>query len=212
VKTSAWRWLLLLVIPGCILVQPLDEAKPEGSAGSGNSSGKSSQAGAGHASGSPGAGGSGNKAGAGPLPAAGAANGGAASGADYSLFVGTWVISGGKVTSSCEGADPTTDDVTPGGQDTIGLGTLSDLIFGVGSECEILADVANRTASLNPATLPCSFSDATYDYYSTFESFEFVVASDGLTAKANVSTSVLAVDFSATTVACDIKQTLDYKR
>ena len=67
-KIAAFRWFVLLLIPGCLLVQPLDEPKPDGedsgSAGSGNSSGKPAQAGSSshagaHSGGSPAASGSG---------------------------------------------------------------------------------------------------------------------------------------------------------
>jgi len=74
VKITDFRWLVLLSIPGCLLVQPLDDAKPadESSAGSGNSSGKPSHAGNGSAghntAGSGPAGGTGNAAGSGPSP------------------------------------------------------------------------------------------------------------------------------------------------
>jgi len=77
VKTTSWLGLALLLVPGCLLVQPLDDAKPAagGAAGSGNSSGKPSHAGsAGHnnAGSGPAAGGSGNSAGASPVPPGGA--------------------------------------------------------------------------------------------------------------------------------------------
>src|SRR4051794_12424799 len=97
-KAIGGCWLALLVIPGCLLVQPLDEAKPDqqDSAGSG---GKASHAGSAgqHTGGSPAAGGAGNKAGSGPGAAGGSAgaahggasNGGAPSGVDFSLFTGT---------------------------------------------------------------------------------------------------------------------------
>jgi hypothetical protein len=62
-KTTAFRWLVLLLIPGCILVQPLDEAKSDsgGVAGRGNSSGGASSkaGGANNSSGAPSRAGSG---------------------------------------------------------------------------------------------------------------------------------------------------------
>ncbi len=127
-----------------------------------------------------------------------------------SLALGT--ITSGKSTTSCDGGTPQTVDATAGGQDTVGLGTTSDLIFDPGSSCEILADVDDRTASLNQDTLPCSYSDATTDYYAIFDSFDFTVSGNGQTAKANISTSVLATDANDNLHSCEVTQALNYER
>jgi len=81
VKTTSFRWLVLLAVPGCIVVQPLDDPKPadEDSAGGG----KPAQAGSGNGSAGhntagsgPAAGGSGNTAGSGNVPPGGAPSSG----------------------------------------------------------------------------------------------------------------------------------------
>ncbi|HEY0468314.1 MAG TPA: hypothetical protein VGC79_29155 [Polyangiaceae bacterium] len=223
-KTTAWRWLILLLIPGCLLVQPLDEAKPDdddsASAAAGKpslagSAGKASQAGSAgqHSGGSgPGAGGTGNRAGSGPLPTAGAANGGAPSGVDFSLFLGDWTVNGGKNTVSCDGSTPQTSPIAGGDVDNFGLGTISDLIFGPDAECQILADVNDRTASLNPATPNCQTADADYDYVLYVDDFQFVVSRDGKTAKASMTSVVYVYDISGNVSICDSDYTWDYAR
>ncbi|HYQ30671.1 MAG TPA: hypothetical protein VER04_25745 [Polyangiaceae bacterium] len=211
-KTSRWGWLALLLLPGCLLVQPLDEAKPasEDNAGSG---GKAS-GNAGQHSGGSGAStaGTGNRAGSGSMPTSGAANGGAGSGVDFSLFTGTWTISAGKGTVTCDEGTPTTDTVDPGGTTSVGPGTVSDLIFDPGADCEILADVSNRTASLNSATSECYSSDSTYDYESYVESFEFVVSGDGKTAKATMTSTVYVTDADGAISICETDYSWDYER
>jgi len=221
VKTTAWSWLGLLLIPGCLLVQPLDEAKPEdgGSAGNGSgggpskagSSGSTSKAGSGNAGrggGAPNGGATSGNAGRG-----GGANGGAANGVDFSLFTGTWTVTSGETTTFCDGVDPTTEEVTPGGKDTVGLGTTSDLIFGPGSNCEILADVDDRNASLNSDTKPCSETDGTYNYYLTVDAFHFTVSGDGQTAEAGMITTVLTTDANDNLLlSCEVQTTWSYER
>ncbi len=117
---KAWAALgcvLLTVLPSCLLVQPLDDAKPaDGSAGSGNA-------------------GTGN-AGTGNVP----------NEVDFSLFTGTWIIKSGEITTTC-GAQMTTDQATPGDTSELGLGTTSDLILDPGTLCPILLDVDDRTAT-----------------------------------------------------------------
>ena len=212
-KAIAWSWLALLAIPGCLLVQPLDDAKPidEDIAGS---AGKPAQAGgAGRpAGGNPGTGGTGNKAGAGPVPPGGSGNGGAPNGVDFSDFTGTWTVTGGKRITTCDGAAPQTDAVTPGGTDTIGLGTISDLIFGPDTACEILADVDDRSATLNSATSDCSYSDDDGEYQLSFDDFEFTVSGDGKTAELAMSTSVLYTDLNDEAHLCYVDSSLDYER
>jgi len=223
-KTIGFRWLVLLAIPGCLLVQPLDDVQEH--AGSAGSSGKPSSAGSagkpGGGSG-PGAAGAGNNAGSGDTthagsgnaPPGGAANGGGSGGLDLSLFTGNWIITGGKNTVSCGGDTPTSETIAGGDRVPVGLGTISDLVFDRGTDCEILADVtADRTATLNPATLGCTSSDPDtgYDYDSVFLSFDFVVASDGKTAVSKMSAQVLVSDASGVLAACDSDTELQYKR
>ena len=216
-KTTAWRWLVLLLIPGCILVQPLDEAKPADSDDS--SSGGPAKAGSGNGSGgAPSKAGSGNsgapaKAGSGNAGRAGSSAGGAPSGVDFSLFTGNWKLVGGTITTTCEGSAPSTAPAETGTVDKVGLGTTSDLIFGPGANCEILADVEDRSAFLNSGTLPCSESDGTYNYYSTTDYFEFAVSDDEQTAGAAITTSVVVTDLSDNPLRnCQLEQSLDYQR
>ncbi len=213
-RANCWRWLVLLLVPGCLLVQPLDEAKSDndGSAGSGKPSAGNGSAGHNSAgSGSP-AGGSKNNAGSGPVAPGGSANGGAPSGVDFSLFLGTWTVVSGKNTVSCDRSSPTTTNATPGSTDSFELGTTSDLTISIGGGCEVLADVNDRTASLNPATSDCVTSDANYLYDLTVDAFEFVVSGNGQTAKASMDTTVVVLDANGNISNCDSDYTWDYKR
>jgi len=217
-RTTALAFLALLAIPGCLLVQPLDDAKPEdgNSAGSTGhtSGGNQNSGGAGNKAGSGpvGSSGAGNKAGSGPIGSAGGANGGAPSGVDFSLFTGSWTVTGGENTVTCSDGVPTTTSEAPGGVDTFGLGTVSDLILNPGATCELWADVDDHTASLNPSTPNCTTSDANYDYELYFESFDFVVSADGQTATATLTTSTLVSDSSGAVDICDSEHTWNYER
>lgn len=217
-NVARWIWLPLLVVPGCLLVQPLDDVK----AGDDDSV-PSAHAGMGqHAGGNgPGAGGAGNKAGSGPVASGGSgatggsgpvASGGAGNAGAFSLFLGEWTISNGTQTTSCDGGTPTTSTVSPGGTDTFGVGTLSDLILDPGTSCEILVDVDGRTASLNPATLDCTTSDANYDYDLFVESYDFTVSSDGKTAKASMTATVYLTDANSNESVCTTDTSWDYER
>jgi len=209
-KANAWGWLALLLIPGCLLVQPLDEAKPDAEGSSGGAGKPSSQAGSGGkltgGSGS-GSGGSGNRGGSGSLPPGGAANGGAPSGVDFSLFTGTWISTDGSTTISCDGGTPQTTPVDVGTSDTVVLGTVSDLIFGPGNDCEILADVSDRVATLNDATTECNFSDADYAYGQTVDTFQFAVSGDGRTAVSRLTTTVYVYDLVGTYLSTCLSDT-----
>jgi len=213
-KAFAWRWLALLAIPGCVLVQPLDEAKPADSdnAGSGNGSSHAGSSNAGSASG--GRSGGPAKAGSGNAgsSASGGADGGAPSGVDFSLFTGTWTIVDGKNTTTCDSGASKTSNVDPGGQDTFGLGTITDLILDPGTTCEVLADVDDHRAFLNSNTAACSYSDASYDYDLFFDAFEFIVSSDGKTAKASMTAYITATDASGNMSDCKSDTTWNYKR
>ena len=215
-KTKAWGWLVLLLIPGCLLVQPLDEAKPDAEGSAGGAGKASAQAGSGgkQAGGSgSGTAGSGNRGGSGPVSTGGSANGGAPSGVDFSLFTGTWTSTDGSSTISCDGGTPTTTPVDIGTSDTVELGTVSDLIFGPGNDCEILADVADRVASLNDATAECSFSDADYAYDQTVDSFQFAVSGNGRTAISHLTATVYVYDLVGNPVSvCDTDTTTEFSR
>jgi len=214
-RAAAWGILIWLTLPGCLLVQPLDEAKPEADGGSNGKAGSGP-----HSGGSgPSAAGSGNQAGSGPAAGGsgpgdqgGGSNGGGANGPDFSLFTGTWTVKSGETTTSCDGSTPTTTAATPGATDTFGLGTISDLILNPGTACEILADVSDDTASLNLATPECTFSQDGYQYDVLVDSFDFQVDSDGNTATATMSTDTIVTDANDNSSNCTTYSTWDYER
>jgi hypothetical protein len=209
VKSSVWPWVLLLLLPGCVLVAPLDEAKPSDGSDAGSGGRPAGTAGS---SGSPAKAGSGNAGRGGGAPNGGAANGGAPNGGAFSLFLGTWTIADGKNTTTCDPGTTETSDVEPGLQDTFGRGTITDLIFDPGTACEILADVNDHTAFLNSNTEGCSYSDDTFVYDLYFDAFEFVVSSDGQTAKASMTAYIQATDADNNTSYCQSDTTWNYER
>jgi hypothetical protein len=215
VKTTALRWLALLLIPGCILVQPLDAAKPDDD-DSGASGGPAKAGSANGSSGAPAKAGAGNAGRAGGATS-GAPNGGGSGAVDFTLFTGDWTLSGGTITTRCQGAATKTTDADTGGVDTVGLGTdsgaPSDLVFGPGSSCEIWADVDDRDAYLNPATPACSDNDGVYQYYLTTDDFDFKVSADDQTATADINTTVLTTELSTNyQFTCTVEQNLKYQR
>ena len=105
------------------------------------------------------------------------------------------------------------DPLTIGTSDTVVLGTVSDLIFGPGNDCEILADVADRVASLNDATAECSFSDDDYAYDQTVDNFQFAVSGNGRTAISRLTTTVYVYDLVGNPVSvCDSDTTTEFSR
>jgi hypothetical protein len=190
-KALAWSWLALLALPSCLLIQPLDDAKPENTGGS---SGKAGQ----HAGGGPSAGGSGNKGGSGPsggsgpVPPGGAPNsGGSPNGVDFSLFLGEWTMTSGEYSRLCDGeTTPTTGTLTPGEVDTFVLGTQasqSDLIFDLeGTDvCDIAANVDDRNAyGTGEQSCTVDEADGTTTYLG-YNYFEFAVSGDGQSALSN---------------------------
>jgi hypothetical protein len=218
-RTSAWRFLFLLALPGCLLVQPLDDVS-SGSAGSGGKASSAGSAGTPSGGGGPSAGGAGNQAGSSSapggsssIPPGSAGDAGASSGnADLSLFLGTWTVTGGKNTTACDSDPAKTTNVMAGGTDTFGPGTLSDLILNPGSDCEILTDVNDHTASLNPLTLDCTTTDANLEYDLYILTYDFVVADDGQTAQAHMTASILVSDGVGGLSVCDSDTTWNYKR
>ncbi len=188
-KVSAWAWLGVLALPGCLLIQPLDKAKPNDDSGS---SGKAGQ----HAGGSgPSAGGAGNKAGSGPsggsgpVPPGGADNGGGTGGVDFSLFLGGWTLISGNYARKCASeTSTTTGTIAPGEVDTFVLGTResqTDLIFDVeGTEvCDVFANVDDRNA-YGTGDQACTVDQADGSTtYLTYGYFEFAVSDDGQSAQ-----------------------------
>lgn len=216
----AWRCLILaglpvcLLVPGCLLVQPLDEAKTntEANAGSGNtSSGDSgattSRAGSSGSAGRAPTGSSGSPA----SGAGGGANGGAPSEVDFSLFTGTWTITSGSKGTDC-GAGLIAEAVPAGGIDEFTLGTTSDLILDASTDCPLLVDVDNRTATGQGAQ-HCTYSGADgYDYDIAVQAYTFEVLGDG-TANSTLSTVSLVTDPSTnTTATCTGDATFNYQR
>jgi hypothetical protein len=197
-KVSAWAWLGLLALPGCLLIQPLDDAKPNQE--SGGSSGKAGQ----HAGGSgPGAGGAGNKAGSGPsggsdpIPAGGTDDSGGTGGVDFSLFLGRWTLISGTYARKCASeTTSTTGTINPGEVDTFVPGTedsQSDLIFDVeGTDvCNVFANVDDRSA-YGTGDQACTVDEADGSTtYLTYNYFEFAVSADGQSALSTWDVSAL---------------------
>jgi len=212
-KAVAWRWLALLLVPGCVLVQPLDEAKPDddtsipagsGSGGKTGSSGGPSKAGSGSA---------GRTGSSGAPSSAGAPSGnGGGAGVDFSLFTGDWTVTGGENTTSCDPGTTQTAPIDTGGTTTFGLGTTSDLILDPGTTCEILVDVDDRTAALNSGTGSCSYSDSMYSYYVEYDSYEFTVSGDGKTANASMVAYIEVSDANDNASYCHSTTTWKYAR
>jgi hypothetical protein len=214
-KGSAWAWLGVLVLPGCLLIQPLDEAKPdEGSGGSG----KAGQ----HAGGSgPSAGGAGNKAGSGPsggsspVPSGGADNNGGSAGVDFSLFLGGWTLVSGNYSRKCESeTSTTTGTINPGEVDTFVPGTResnTDLIFDVeGTDvCNVFANVDDRSA-YGTGDQACTIDEADGSTtYLTYGYFEFAVSDDGQSALSTWDVTALN---DATLDSCDSEIVARYQR
>lgn len=193
---KAWAALgcvLLTVLPSCLLVQPLDDAKPadgsagSGAAGSGNAG--TGNAGSGNAAGS-------NNAGTGNVP----------NEVDFSLFTGTWIIKSGEITTTC-GAQMTTDQATPGDTSELGLGTTSDLILDPGTLCPILLDVDDRTAtSQDGQTCTLTQDGTTFDL--SVDYIDFIITS----ADTSATSTFYASATTTTGVTCNFDQHLYYER
>lgn len=210
-------WLLLTWLPGCLLVQPLDSVKGDTNGAAGGSSagsGSVAHAGAGSA-GQPatGSGGS-HSGGANAVPPGGSgpvASGGAPGTVDFALFTGTWTVDSGSTTTTCSGKTNTTA-ATPGGTDTVDLGTDSDLIFNADTQCPILADVTGQVAT-GQSGQACSFDDPSsglsYDLY--FTHFDFKVSAGGQTATATISSTVLVSNpTTGASQSCTSAETYNY--
>jgi hypothetical protein len=199
VRNLSFGWLALAWLPGCLLVQPLDDAKGSANGDSGGA-GSGAHAGSGGASSNPpgsagatASGGSGARGGA--TGASGAPSaGGPPSGVDFSLFTGTWTVISGTVTTTCDGVKKTTA-ATVGSTDTIDVGTDSDLIFDANTECPLLADVTDRVATGQPDQT-CSFDDPTsgYAYDIGFTHFDFKVSGNGQTAIGTTDSAVIVTN------------------
>jgi hypothetical protein len=214
VKRLAWCWLAVLVFPGCLLVQPLDEAKPDldasggdtASAGKTNGGGGRGGAGPGPTAGSH----SGGASAAGGAAHAGAsATGGAPTGTDFSLFLGAWTVTSGTITTDC-GTGPMQTAADVGTKETIGLGTTSDLIVDEGTQCPVLVDVTG-TVAFGQDGQTCDFSDASGAYHLEINSYDFAVGSTGTTASAELISTV-ELTANGTTTTCDSDELLVYKR
>lgn len=199
--------LALALVPGCLLIQPLDDAKSDASgkggagslAGSGNA-GRAATPGGGSPSG-------------GAMARAGAPNGGAPNTVDFSFFTGVWTLTSGSIISNCDGTVMTTA-VTPGGQEIFAPGTTSDLVLDPASECPLLADVNDRVAT-GQAEQSCSYIDSSNGHYVDVfvVSYDFTVAGNGRTATALLVNSITLTDpISGDSQTCDTDQTLYYKR
>jgi hypothetical protein len=221
-KAVAWGWLALLVLPGCLLIQPLDDAKPENTGGN---NGKAGQ----HAGGGPSTGGAGNKGGSGnkagsgpeggsgPVPPGGAPNnGGAPNGVDFSLFLGEWTMTSATFTRQCSNEEnPTTGTITAGAKDTFILGTdesQTDLIFDLQDTglCDIYANVDDRFAyGTGDQSCTVDETDGTTTYL-IYPYFEFAVSGDGQSAAVTWDVSLL--NDADPSVTCDSELSARYQR
>ena len=217
------RWFALAVLPtcllvsGCLLVQPLDEAKSDEDSGGSTSI---------HSGGSTHSGGASSKAGNGPTSNGGAPRGGApaggsggdeplppnggGSGVDFTLFTGTWTVTSWAKTGGCD-SNYSMTTVPPGGTDSIGLGTTSDLIFDPTLTCPILLDVSDRIANDQPGQ-GCSFVDEQgFKEEVEFVSFKFEVGEDSV-AKLDLSTYDTVTDGDGLDHICIFQNTVHYAR
>ena len=218
-RTLPFRWLVLAWLPGCLLVQPLDDAKGSANGGSGGA-GSTSHAGSSgtHTGGATASGGGAARGGAtgasggAPNPTGGAPSAGGG-GVDFSLFTGTWTLVSGTDTTTCSGVKKTTA-ATPGGTDTFDVGTDSDLIFDADTQCPLLADVTDRLATGQPGQT-CSFDDPSngYSYDIGFTHFDFKISANGQTA-VSTSDSVVVVTIPTSTVpqTCTSELVYNYTR
>jgi hypothetical protein len=204
-KNLGWLWLLLAVVPGCVLVQPLDNAAPSSDggdsssshAGSGNAGSSSSHAG----SSSSGAGGSGG-------------SGGSPSSSKLAPFLGTWTATSGTLTLTCPGIAPSNTDAT--GSETWSPGTASDLVaIGFESTCNFNANVSGKVATGLPRQVCNESSTATngdaITQSLTFTSLTFVVSADGATATQKFSGTDLYTDTTtAQSLTCTFSETAEY--
>ncbi len=211
-KLLTFWCLALAVVPGCLLVQPLDDAKSNASGGASaqagsNGAGHTSSGGASGGSGPNPAAGSGGRSNAG----AGAPQGGAPNGVDFSLFLGKWTITTGTLTTDCGTGTPMTSALTPGTYDTVSLGTTSDLIFDAATTCPIESDVNDRTASVLPGqSCTGTDTDSGNDYEIFYDTFTFVVAGTGTTAQGTLDLTTVVTNTSGQTITCDQHEDIAY--
>ena len=125
----------------------------------------------------------------------GAAGGGGPEGKDLARFTGVWKPTGGAEVDTCGGAsstNPIDKNVT------WSLGSTSDLIQSLSTNCVIHADVEGDTASAAGAQ---TCTGQSTDYYGnivnnsySFTAYTFVLSADGRTATESVSGSLLQTD------------------
>lgn len=201
---KAWGWLAVALLPSCVLVSPLDDAKPEGAGGSAQAAGAGatpSRAGSGNSAN----GGSGNAANGGDDDTGGTGNTGGTDVVDFSLFTGTWNIDSGETKTTCAGQEMT-EQVTSG-TTSIGLGTTSDLILDPTTECPILLDVVDRTATAQPDQT-CQTVSGTLNLTAYIDYFDFIITD----ADTSATTTFYSTVVSDTGVTCKVEQTLYYVR
>lgn len=212
-KARAFGWLLWALLPGCLFVQPLDEAKSDAEANAGRTSSGNASAG--------GASGSGTKpsGGAGPTPAGGRGGsppGGAGGPAQDPLlaFTGIWVLTDGAITLNCGGTH-TTSALSDGSADWQ-IGTTSDLVqTAEGASCELRANVSARVA-IGDGTQYCTESGlnpqgSPYTQNLSIDNYTFTLSSNGMNAKEAFSGTIDYTDLTTyITSTCDFTQTGNY--
>ena len=215
-KKAILCWLLLLSIPGCLLVQPLDETKPDGSTGgaSGNSAGRANGSG-GDApkagSGNAGRGGSP----AGGSPAGGGANGGGPSGVDFSLFTGTWLVQeGSTIERSCsDGKDYSAAIGLAADEFVEGSGGSSgDILLNPETPCPLAFDVDDRIAYARSGQSCTLYDDNALEHTLEFSSAAFAVSDDESVATAIAEVDETISDGSSAPLYCTAYWTIYYER
>jgi len=233
-KAMSWRWALLAFIPGCVLLQPLDEAKSDNTGGNAGSASHAGNGNAGHpASGgsgpAPGAGAGGSgptpgggAGGSGPAPSGGRGGappnpgtGGAAPTDSLALFTGMWVLTTGSITLNCPGSPATTNPLTEGSAEWM-PGVTSDLVQTAGgTDCELRANISGRVATAEPSQ-ECVESGTNsegqpYSQDLTIYQYTFTVGSTGKTANEAFYGSVDYTDITGTST-CQFAQTGSYTK
>ena len=223
-KSVPWLWFALTLVPGCLLVQPLDAAKSDaevggaaGSASAGRSSVAGSDgAGATHAGGSSGASAAGGGGGSAPNGVGGSVpvGGGPATVDPSAAFLGIWVLTDGSITLNC-GGTPQVSPLTDGSADWH-AGTTSDLVqTSEGTPCELLANISGRAAVGEP-NQKCTESglDSDGNPYSqalVIENYAFTINANGVNAKELFSgTDAYTDGISGMTTNCTFVQTGNY--
>lgn len=127
----------------------------------------------------------------------GSGGAGASTGKDLSRFIGVWFPLSATITTAC--SDQTSESHQSGANVVWSAGTSSDLVQPIaGTGCSVPANVQSNTASL-VGSPTCTFAAVAVNgdaltVTETINSYEFVVAPDGLTATEDGSANEIITD------------------